>query len=64
MIETAYWASDIPNIVKDSDVWIYGHSHYNTKDFKIGTTQMLTNQLGYVQRNENEHFDTSRFFTI
>ena len=48
----------------NADYWIYGHSHYNTKEFKIGTTQMLTNQLGYVQRNENEHFDTSKFFTI
>lgn len=46
------------------DYWIYGHSHYNTKDFKIGTTQMLTNQLGYVQRNENERFNPSEYFNI
>lgn len=44
--------------------WIYGHSHHNTKEFKIGTTQMLTNQLGYVQRNENERFNPLKYFTI
>jgi predicted phosphohydrolase len=46
------------------DYWIYGHSHYNTKDFKIGKTQMLTNQLGYVQRNENERFNPLKYFNI
>jgi len=46
------------------DYWIYGHSHYNTKDFEIATTQMLTNQLGYVQRNENERFNPLKYFNI
>lgn len=23
--------------------WLYGHSHYNTKDFKIGNTNMVKN---------------------
>jgi len=48
----------------NADYWIYGHSHYNTKEFKIGTTQLLTNQLGYVQRNENERFNPLKYFTI
>lgn len=48
----------------NADYWIYGHSHHNTKEFKIGTTQMLTNQLGYVQRNENERFNPLKYFTI
>lgn len=46
------------------DFWIYGHSHYNTKDFKIGNTQMLTNQLGYIQRNENERFNPKKQFNV
>jgi len=46
------------------EYWIYGHSHYNTADFKIGKTQMLTNQLGYVQRNENLLFDSEKCFNI
>lgn len=36
--------------------WIYGHSHYNNKDFKIGNTNIVTNQLGYIQRGEHDRF--------
>ncbi len=32
--------------------WIYGHHHFNTTDFRILNTRMLTNQLGYVAYNE------------
>jgi len=38
------------------DYWIYGHHHRNIPEFKIGHTKMLTNQLGYVQQNENSLF--------
>ncbi len=37
--------------------WIYGHHHYNTPDFNIGNTQLLTNQLGYVKQNEHLLFN-------
>jgi Icc-related predicted phosphoesterase len=36
--------------------WIYGHSHRNVPEFRIGETRMLTNQLGYVQFGENAGF--------
>jgi predicted phosphohydrolase len=36
------------------DYWIYGHHHTNTPSFKIGETQMLTNQIGYVALNEHD----------
>jgi predicted phosphohydrolase len=39
------------------DYWIYGHSHFNTKDFMLGNTKMLTNQLGYVHQNEHLLFN-------
>lgn len=39
------------------DYWIYGHSHFNTKDFTLGNTKMLTNQLGYVHQNEHLLFN-------
>ena len=46
------------------DYWIYGHSHRNKKDFQIGNTTMLTNQLGYVGWNEHHAFDREKIFEI
>ncbi|CAH8294116.1 putative phosphohydrolase [Mariniflexile fucanivorans] len=60
------FAVELFDVIEASNVdyWIYGHSHHNTKDFKIGRTQMRTNQLGYIQRNENERFDPKKYFNI
>ncbi len=60
------FAVELSDIIEPSsiDYWIYGHSHYNTKDFKIGATQMITNQMGYIQRNENERFNKEKYITI
>jgi predicted phosphohydrolase len=44
--------------------WIYGHSHYNTKDFTIGKTQMCTNQLGYVQYNEQKDYTHEKIVVV
>lgn len=44
--------------------WIYGHTHYNTTDFMIGNTRMLTNQLGYVRYGEHSTFDNARIIVI
>ncbi|MGN0191525.1 MAG: metallophosphoesterase [Candidatus Cryptobacteroides sp.] len=41
------------------DYWIYGHSHSNI-DAKIGTTQCLSNQLGYVFSGEHLHFSREK----
>jgi hypothetical protein len=46
------------------DAWIYGHHHGNTPDFKIGKTQMLTNQLGYVKYGEHLGFDFEKVIII
>jgi predicted phosphohydrolase len=46
------------------DYWIYGHSHHNTSDFKIGNTQMLTNQLGYIHHKENLLFNPDKNIII
>lgn len=43
--------------------WIYGHSHRNI-DTVIGSTKMLTNQLGYVFNNEHLTFETKKFIEI
>ncbi|GBL34694.1 uncharacterized protein L509 [Filimonas sp.] len=42
------------------DFWVYGHHHSNTPEFTIGKTKLLTNQLGYVQRNEHKLFETNK----
>jgi len=43
-----------------ADYWIYGHSHHNTPNFKIGKTELLTNQLGYVKYGENDTFEIGK----
>lgn len=41
------------------DYWIFGHHHSNTQPFRIGNTQLLTNQLGYVKYGEHTQFSVS-----
>lgn len=40
--------------------WAYGHHHSNIPEFSIGNTKLITNQLGYVQRNEHRLFETNK----
>lgn len=47
----------------DIEYWIYGHSHYNV-DVKIGNTWCVSNQLGYVFRNEHKTFNHGKFFEL
>jgi predicted phosphohydrolase len=42
------------------DCWVYGHHHSNTPEFCIGNTKLITNQLGYVERNEHELFEPNK----
>ena len=42
---------------------IYGHSHTNI-DARIGNTQCLSNQLGYVFSNEHQDFSHGKYLTI
>ena len=46
------------------DYWIYGHHHENMPDFRIGKTQLLTNQLGYVKYREHKKFDGGKTFDL
>jgi len=46
------------------DYWIYGHSHRNVADFKIGNTKMVTNQFGYLRWNEQVTFNYEKTFEI
>ena len=56
------FAVELFNTIEAStiDYWIYGHHHSNTPNFTIGNTQMLTNQLGYVQNGEHQFFNAAK----
>jgi predicted phosphohydrolase len=44
--------------------WAYGHHHSNTPEFSIGNTKLITNQMGYVQRNEHRKFEPNKCIEI
>ena len=56
------FATTLDDLILDTkpDYWIYGHHHQNIPEFKIGHTKLLTNQLGYVQRNEHLGYRTDK----
>ncbi len=45
------------------DYWIYGHSHRNI-NLRIGNTECVTNQLGYVFANEHFGFKHDKSFSL
>lgn len=59
------FAVNLDDFIENShiDHWIYGHHHRNIPDFKIGATELLTNQLGYVGYNEHVDFNVSKYIT-
>lgn len=60
------FAIELFDLIERSNVnyWLYGHHHCNTSDFCIGKTNLITNQLGYVQRNEHHLFSTNKILSI
>lgn len=46
------------------DCWIYGHHHNNIPDFEIAGTRVVTNQVGYVQYNEHQHFSVEKYIVL
>jgi predicted phosphohydrolase len=60
------FATELYSFIESSNIayWGYGHHHFNTPDFFIGNTRLVTNQLGYVQYGENELFETGRVMIL
>ncbi len=56
------FAVELYELIEASDIvnWVYGHHHINIPEFSIGNTKLMTNQLGYVQRNEHKLFETNK----
>jgi predicted phosphodiesterase len=52
------FATELSSFIMDHtiDYWIYGHSHCNVADFKIGKTVLTNNQLGYVGQVEHLNY--------
>jgi hypothetical protein len=52
------FASPLDSLIEStaSEYWLYGHHHRNIEEYQIGRTKMLTNQLGYLQKNEHRTF--------
>ena len=60
------FVADLTDYIKHSDIdyWIFGHSHHTICDL-IGHTQVLSNQFGYVSRDEHLlGFDASKHVII
>ncbi len=60
------FAVELSDLIVDSkaDYWIYGHHHQFVPEFIIGTTRLITNQLGYVKYKEHLNFDGNRTIVI
>ncbi|MCX8482300.1 MAG: metallophosphoesterase [Crocinitomicaceae bacterium] len=60
------FAVELFDVIESSniDYWAYGHHHSNIPEFSIGNTKLITNQLGYVQRNENRLFETNKVIEL
>lgn len=55
------FAVELFSLIESShaDYWIYGHHHQATPAFSIGSTKLLTNQLGYVHHQEHGRFNAA-----
>lgn len=56
------FATELNSLIKSAqpEYWIYGHHHCNNPNFKIGKTELCTNQLGYVAYEEHFRFDSKK----
>lgn len=60
------FVTELRNVIETvgADYWIYGHHHASTRDFKLGPTCLVTNQLGYVQLDEHFDFEVGRYIVL
>lgn len=64
LIRSAYWTSDLPDVYRLADTWIYGHSHENIHT-AIDGCRFISNQRGYSrEQNGQERNGYQRNFII
>ena len=54
--------SDLPDLMEQADLWIYGHTHSNL-DIKINQCRLLSNQKGYPNERVDD-FNENLILTI
>ena len=59
------FVSELADFIESSDIdfWVYGHSHRNISA-EIGKTKCVSNQLGYVFREDISSFDRAKAIEI
>jgi DNA repair exonuclease SbcCD nuclease subunit len=61
------FANDLDDMIlkytDKTDYWVFGHSHRSFSG-KIGKTNIVSNQLGYVIEHEDTGFRSDRFFEL
>ncbi|MCP4985476.1 MAG: phosphoesterase [Colwellia sp.] len=62
---SAAFASNLDSYIADSRIkyWVHGHTHYNTI-YKLGDTQIVTNQRGYLPEEPAEDFINNLMINI
>lgn len=55
--------SDLDDLVKKVDLWLYGHTHTSI-DTKIGTCRLVSNQRGYPREDIPGGFDKCKVIEI
>ena len=60
------FVTEMHDLIEDSkvDYWIYGHHHFNHPIVTIGSTKLVTNQLGYVDKGKSDGYINSAFFEL
>ena len=60
------FAVELADLIVSSkpDYWIFGHLHGDIPVFELGSTKLLTNQLGYVKYNEHQLFNANKSINL
>jgi predicted phosphodiesterase len=66
---TAAYVSDCADLLKNVDLWVYGHTH-ESRDFAVGCTRIVSSAKGYGpwlperREPENRYFDSNYVIEI